>query len=187
MSRSRHVILGVTASVALHRALDLASELRKAGHLVSAVMSPNATRLVSALQFQAITLSKVYHAQWETVDDLDHDHIRLADQADLMVVAPATAGTIGKIAQGLADNVLTTTAMAFSGPRLIAPAMNWRMWANEAVQENCATLRRRGWEFIGPDAGDLACGEQGAGRLAAVADILAALEPHLSAPKEPEA
>lgn len=181
MTRSRHVILGISASVAIHRALDLASELRKAGHKVSAVMTPNATKLISPLQFQAITLSKVFHAQWETVDDLDHDHIRLAELGDLLIFAPATAGTIAKLAYGMADNVLTTTALAFHGPRLIAPAMNWRMWAAEAVQHNCEILRNRGWSFVGPDTGDLACGEEGAGRLAPVATILDAALPHLEA------
>ncbi|MEZ6195010.1 MAG: flavoprotein [Planctomycetota bacterium] len=180
-SDSRHVILGVTASVAIHRALDLASELRKAGYRVSAVMTPDATRLVTPLQFQAITLSRVYHTLWEEGRDLDHDHIRLAETGDLLVVAPATAGTIGKIAHGLADNVLLTTALAFGGPRLFAPAMNWRMWAQPAVQRNCRQLAEDGWTAVGPVSGDLACGEEGAGRLAPVADILAALAPHLGA------
>lgn len=175
MTAPIHVVLGVSASVALHRALDLTSELRKRGRRVSVVMSPNATRLITPLAFQAISLSKVFHEMWETVDDLDHDHVRLAG-ADVMILAPATAGTIAKIAHGFADNVLTATAMTFAGPRLFAPAMNWRMWENPAVQENCAKLQARGWRMVPPTVGDLACGEQGLGRLAAVQDLLAAVE-----------
>ncbi|MEE9394735.1 MAG: flavoprotein [Planctomycetota bacterium] len=184
MSSSKHIILGVSASIALHRALDIGSELRKGGHKVSVLMSPNAKQLISPLAFQAMTLSKVYHQMWETVSDLDHDHIRLAQDADLMVLAPATAGTIGKIANGIADNILTTTAMTFDGPRLFAPAMNWRMWANEAVQANTQLLQNRAWELISPADGDLACGETGPGRLAEVSFILDRIEAAWSRPKK---
>ena len=168
----RHIVLGTSASIALHRALDLASEWRKHGHRTSIVMTPNATKLVAPQMFQAVALERVYWDMWAMSDDFDHDHIRLAQDGDVLVVAPATASTIGKLANGILDNILTTTAAAFDGPRLIAPAMNWRMWSNSAVQRNVATLEGDGYEIIPPDDGDLACGERGAGRLATVETIV---------------
>ena len=173
-------MLGVTASIALHRALDLTSELRKRGRKVSVVMTPNAKRLVTPLTFQAVSLSKVYHDMWEMTETFDHDHIRLAQEADLLAVAPATASTIGKLAHGILDNVLTTVCFTFRGPRVLAPAMNWRMWSHPVVQENVGRLSKEGWHLVPPAEGDLACGEKGPGRLAPVADILARIEEHLA-------
>ena len=176
MTQSRRIVLGVTASIAIHRALDLCSELRKRNHRVDVVMTPAATRLVAPMTFQAFSHRKVHHELWEPSDSFDHDHIRLAQDGEILVVVPATASSIGKLAQGIFDNVLLTTAAAFAGPRLFAPAMNWRMWANPAVQRNVARLQQDGWTMVPPVDGDLACGEQGPGRLASVAEILAALE-----------
>jgi phosphopantothenoylcysteine decarboxylase/phosphopantothenate--cysteine ligase len=173
---SRHIILGVTASIALHRALDITSILRKKGDRVSVVMTPSAKKLISPVTFQAISLDVVYHDMWATSESMDHDHIRMAQTGDALVIAPATAGTIGKLAHGILDNILLTTAFAFDGPKYIAPAMNWRMWENSVVQNNCQLLIDQGWQMIQPVAGDLACGEQGIGRLAPVDDIVAALD-----------
>lgn len=173
---SRQIILGVSASIALHRALDLTSALRKKGDRISVVMTPESQKLITPVAFQAMSLETVYHDMWQISADMDHDHIRLAQDGDLMVLAPATACTIAKLAHGIVDNIVLTTAFAFSGPRLFAPAMNWRMWANPVVQENCARLVQQGWQLIPPATGDLACGESGEGRLADVADIVAAID-----------
>ncbi len=173
---SRHVILGVTASIALHRGLDITSALRKMGDRVSVVMTPHATKLISPVTFQAMSLEVVYHDMWALAESMDHDHIRMAQTGDALLVAPATAGTIGKLAHGIADNILVTTALAFSGPCCFAPAMNWRMWKNPVVQKNCKILQDLGWHMIAPATGDLACGEQGPGRLADVCDIMDALK-----------
>ncbi len=173
---SRQIILGVSASIALHRALDITSALRKKGDRVSVLMTPESQKLISPVAFQAMSLETVYHDMWQISPDMDHDHIRLAQDGDLMLLAPATACTIAKLAHGIVDNVVLTTAFAFTGPRLFAPAMNWRMWANSVVQENCARLEQQGWQMIPPTVGELACGESGPGRLAEVSDILGAVD-----------
>lgn len=174
--RPRHVALAVSASVAIHRGLDVASELRKRGRRVTALMTPAATRLVAPLLFQAITGARVFHDLFSGADDDAYDHLGPAREADVMLFAPATADLIGRLAGGLADDLVTTCALAFAGPRLIAPAMNHRMWANPIVQENLARLVRHGFLLIPPDVGDLACGEHGPGRLAPVLEIVAAVE-----------
>ena len=179
-TRTSHVILGVTASIAIHRALDVASELRKKGATVSVVMTPNAARLIQPITFQSMAHGAVYVDPFEVVPDFDHGHIRLAQDGDIFVVVPATAGTIGKMAHGIADNLVTTTAIAFDGPKLFAPAMNHRMWANPLVASNVARLQDLEWSLIPPQTGDLACGEEGPGRLAEVSTILSAIEGSLS-------
>ena len=171
------VILGVSASVAIHRALDVASELKKGGHDVTALMTSSATKLVAPLQFQAITGRRVFHDLFEGADDDAYDHLNPAREGDLLVCAPATADLLGRLAHGLADDMVSTTALAFpqDKPRLLAPAMNWRMWANPLVQRNVAALTEANWRIIGPAEGDLACGEQGRGRLATVDEIVDAV------------
>lgn len=176
MTTGKRIVLGVTASIAIHRALDLCSELKKRGHHLDVVMTPSATRLVAPMTFQAFSHTKVHHEMWEPVDSFDHDHIRLAQSGDLLAIVPATADTIGKLAHGIMDNVLLTAAFAFSGPKIFAPAMNWRMWEHPRVQKNCAALSDEGWTMVAPVSGDLACGEQGSGRLAPLAHILAAID-----------
>jgi len=163
--------------VALHRGLDVASELKKGGHDVTALMTPSATKLIAPLQFQAITGRRVFHDLFQGADDDAYDHLNPARDGDLLICAPATADLIGRLAHGLADDMVTTTAVAFPAdkPRLTAPAMNWRMWANPLVQRNVATLCENGWKIIGPSEGDLACGEQGPGRLAPIDEIVRAI------------
>lgn len=170
------VLLAVSASVAIHRALDLASELRKRGSEVTVLMTPAATRLVTPLQFQAISGRRVFHDLFLGADDDAYDHLQPARDGDVMLFAPATADLIGRLAHGLADDIVTTSALAFAGRKLLAPAMNWRMWANPLVQRNVGTLVASGHELIPPAEGDLACGERGPGRLAPVETILARLE-----------
>jgi len=175
MAAGKKILLGVSASVALHRALDLTSDLRKQGHEVTVLMTPSATRLVAPLQFQAISGQRVYHDLFLGADDDVYDHLGPARHGDVLVCAPATADLIGRLAAGIADDIVTTTALAWSGPRVVAPAMNWRMWDHPFVQRNVGILEDAGWTRVGPADGDLACGENGPGRLAPVEEILEAV------------
>jgi phosphopantothenoylcysteine synthetase/decarboxylase len=160
------VVLGVTGSIAAHKAADLASLLVKKGCDVHVVMTADARRFITPLPFKTLSRNPV------VVDLFDEEgwspaHIRLADDADLLLVAPATANTIAKLALGLADDALSCLALALN-PRakvLIAPAMNGKMWLHPATRQNVAELKRRGVEFIGPEEGLLACGYEGIGRL----------------------
>jgi phosphopantothenoylcysteine synthetase/decarboxylase len=169
------VLLGVSASVAIHRALDVVSELRKLGHGVTVLMTPSATRLIAPIQFQAISGSRVHHDVFGGTKDDVYDHLNPARVGDVFLFCPATAVLIARLATGMADDMVTTTALAFEGRRLIAPAMNFRMWRNPLVQRNLQALKSFGFEQVGPVEGELACGDQGMGRLAPVATILAAL------------
>jgi phosphopantothenoylcysteine synthetase/decarboxylase len=170
-----HVVVGVSASVAIHRALDVVSELKKLGHVVTVLMTPASTRLVAPIQFQAISGRRVFCDLFAGADDDAYDHLGPAREGDLFLCAPATADLIGRLAHGLADDMVTTTSLAWTGPRVLAPAMNWRMWAHPFVQRNVKTLDDAGWSRVGPAEGDLACGEKGPGRLAPVEDILDAV------------
>ncbi len=170
--RPAHVLLAVSGSVAIHRGLDLVRELDRHGVDVTVLMTEAACKLVRPLLFQAMTRRRVHHDLFSAEGEDPYDH--LAREADLMVFAPATADLIGRLAAGLGDDVVTTTALAFSGPRILAPAMNWRMWEHPFVQRNVGVLRDAGYRIVGPGEGDLACGERGPGRLAEVEEILAA-------------
>jgi phosphopantothenoylcysteine decarboxylase/phosphopantothenate--cysteine ligase len=171
-----HVILAASASVAIHRALDITSELTKRGRAVTVLLTPAATRLVAPLQFQALSGRRVYWDLFAGAGEDVYDHLTPAREGDIMVFAPTTADLIARLAAGLADDVVTTCALAFHGPRLLCPAMNWRMWAHPFVQRNVEMLTSSGYRLVGPAEGDLACGERGPGRLAPVESILAAVE-----------
>lgn len=162
----RTVLLGVTGSIAAYKAAELASALVKSGADVFAVMTASSREFIGPLTFESLTGRPVACDMFETGKDRKIEHIALARRADLMVIAPATANVIGKLAHGVADDLLTATAMASTAPLIIAPAMNAAMWASPALQENVAVLRRRGAVFVEPGHGFLACGEVGAGRLA---------------------
>lgn len=162
------VILGVTGSIAAHKAVDLASLLTKAGCAVHVVMTPDAREFVTPLPFQTLSRNPVVTGLFDEPEEWQPVHIQWADTADLLLVAPATANTIAKLALGLADNALTCLALALNANAklLIAPAMNGKMWLHPATQANVALLRSRGAAFIGPEEeGVLACGYEGAGRL----------------------
>lgn len=166
------IVLGVTGSIAAHRAVDLASMLAKAGVRVSVVMTEDAQRFVTPLPFQTLSRQPVVtslydEAGWKPA------HIDLADSADLLLVAPASARTISRLALGLADDALSCLALALNENArvLIAPAMNGRMWLHPATQGHVETLKARGAEFIGPEMGMLSCGYEGVGRLWPVAAI----------------
>lgn len=170
------VALAVSGSVAAHRALDLTRELDRRGVVVTVLMTPAACRLVTPLFFQAISRRRVYHDLFAGGGGEDpYDHLQPAREARVMCFAPATADLVGRLACGLADDVVTTCALAFDGPRVLAPAMNWRMWRHPLVQRNLAGLKEAGYRVVEPEDGDLACGEQGPGRMARVERVLEAV------------
>lgn len=169
------VLLGVSASVAIHRALDIASTLRKSGTRVQVMMTPAATRLITPLQFRAVSGSPVFHDLFEPGGGDAYEHLEAARAADLFLAVPATADFIARLAAGMANDAPTTAALAFNGPRIFCPAMNWRMWEHPFTQRNAAVLEQAGWTRLGPERGELGCGEEGTGRLAAVETILQAV------------
>lgn len=169
-----NLLLGVSGSIAAYKAADLASKLSQAGHEVHVVMSSAARQLVSANTFLNLTGNHVFTDLWDAGGQTQH--IALTDQAELALVAPATANTLAKLALGLGDDMLSTTLLALDCPLLVCPAMNTRMWNNPAVQQNLETLRGRGVHVLEPNAGALACGHVGAGRLAEPVEIQAEVE-----------
>jgi phosphopantothenoylcysteine decarboxylase/phosphopantothenate--cysteine ligase len=176
-----NVLLGVSGGIAAYKAVDLASKLTAAGARVNTVMTENACRLICPKSFEAVTNSAVFTGLWDTNTELKTSHINLVDWADIVVVAPATANIIGKIANGICDDLLSTTLcvcwpLIKSGAALLAPAMNDNMWNNPAVQRNIKTLKKMGFQLIGPVKGRLACGTEGLGRMAEPQDILKAIE-----------
>lgn len=169
-------MLGVCGSIAAYKGADLCSKLVQAGHDVTVVMTRAATKLVGPITFAALTGRNVATEPWDREGDVHVEHIHLADRAEVFVVAPATANFLGKAANGIADDMLTSTLLAVTCPVLIAPAMNVRMWRHPAVARNLATVKDLGYEVIEPGAGFLACGDVGPGRLAEPADILARVD-----------
>jgi phosphopantothenoylcysteine synthetase/decarboxylase len=167
MSVSRKIILGVTGSIAAHKAVDLASLLTKRKCQVHVVMTADAQRFITPLPFKVLTRLPVVTDLYDEEEGWKPAHIRLADEADLLLIAPATANVMAKLAHGMADDALTCIALALNPKAkiLIAPAMNGKMWLHPATQENTAMLKARGTEFIGPEAGMLSCGYEGIGRL----------------------
>jgi phosphopantothenoylcysteine decarboxylase/phosphopantothenate--cysteine ligase len=174
--RKKHIILGVTASIAIYKACEIIRKLLKANLGLSAVMTNNATRLISPQVFSSLICGRVYWDEFASPANWGLEHISLAKRADLILIAPATANIIGKIANGIADDLLTTTVMACRAPVLIAPAMNENMYKNKIVQINIQKLKSLGYEFIGPKIGKLACGDVGIGHLAEVETIVKAVK-----------
>lgn len=172
------ILLGVGGGIAAYKAAELVRRLRERGAQVRVVMTENAERFVAPLTFQALSGESVRTSLWDSAAEAAMGHIELARWAQRIVIAPASADLIARLAQGQADDLLTTLCLASEAPLLVAPTMNRVMWANAAVQANVATLVARGVTLLGPDEGDQACGETGAGRMweaAAIAD--AVLEP----------
>ena len=165
------ILLGVTGSIAAYKAADLASRLTKSGHDVHVVMTANALEFITPLTFQTLSRNAVTTGTFDEKESWNPGHIALADRADLLLIAPATANVIAKLAHGIADDALTSIALASLAPLLVAPAMNGKMWAHPATQENVARLKSRGAKFLGPEEGLLACGYEGLGRLWDVAEI----------------
>ncbi len=182
----REVVVGVSGGIAAYKTADLVSRIVQAGAAVTVVMTEAATRFVGPLTFQTLSARPVYTSLWESPEGFRSEHVALADRADLVVVAPATADCLGKLAHGLADDLLSTFLLAIDVPLLLAPAMNARMWAHPAVAANLKTLRSRGVRILGPDEGRLACGAVGKGRMAEPPAILAEIAAMLQhAPKRP--
>jgi phosphopantothenoylcysteine synthetase/decarboxylase len=167
MSKGKNIVLGVTGSIAAHKAADLASLLTKKNCDVRVVLTADAQRFITALPFKTLSRHPVVTDLYDEEEGWKPTHIKLADEADLLLIAPATANTIAKLALGLADDALSCIALALNpqAKLLIAPAMNGKMWLHPATQENVAALKARGAEFIGPDKGLLSCGYEGLGRL----------------------
>ena len=178
---SKKIILGVTGGIAVYKSADLCSKLVSAGFDVRVVMTPNALRLISSQIFLTLSKNRVLTDLFEEHQPRP-EHVDWAEWADLLVVAPATANFLGKYASGIADDALTTTALTFRGPVLLAPAMNENMWNSPIVQDNLAKLvDKLGVHTVGPDTGHLACGTSGKGRMAEPADILEAVLKSFSA------
>lgn len=169
----RTIILGVSGSIAAYKAADLTSRLVKRGHEVFVVMTEHATQFIGAMTFQTLSRNPVTTGVFDERDSWRPTHIDLADRADLFLVAPATANVVAKLALGLADDALTSIALATRAPMVVAPAMNGKMWLHPATQQNVETLKSRGVEFLGPEEGLLACGYEGVGRLWNVEEIAA--------------
>ena len=174
MAEQKTIILGVTGSIAAHKALDVCSKLVKAGAEVHVVMTRDAQEFITPLPFKTLSRNPVVTSLYDEEEGWRPTHIRLADEADLILVAPATANTLAKLAQGQADDALGCIALAANpaAKMLLAPALNGKMWEHPATQANVALLKDRGAQFIGPAAGDLACGYEGLGRLAPVEEIV---------------
>lgn len=164
MLENKTILIGITGGIAAYKILELIRKFKKNGANVKVVCTPNAMNFVTKLTLQNLSQNEVYIQEFD-VKNWKPEHISLSDEADIMVIAPATANTISKIAQGIADNLLTSIACAFSKKMIIAPAMNCNMWNNQAVQENIAKLKARGIEILEPESGFLACGYLGKGRL----------------------
>ena len=181
MLENLNILLGVTGGIAAYKAVDLAGKLTACGAGVSTVMTEAACRFVGPKSFEAVTGSAVYTTMWSTPEEHKISHIALADAADIVVVAPATANIIGKIANGICDDLLSTVLCTCwprieSGAALLAPAMNNNMWANPTVQANVKRIKEMGFQLIGPVEGRLACGSEGLGRMSEPREILNAIE-----------
>jgi phosphopantothenoylcysteine decarboxylase len=167
VTKGRNIVLGVTGSIAAYKAAEITSRLTKEGANVNVVMTADAQKFITPLAFKTLSRNPVETDLYGETEGWKPTHIKLADEADLLLIAPATANTLAKMANGLADDALTCIALALNPrtPVLIAPAMNGKMWLHPATQQNVATLKERGAEFMGPEEGMLSCGYEGIGRL----------------------
>lgn len=176
----RTVVLGVTGGIAAYKACEAASALKKLNYDVKVIMTQNAQEFVTPLTFETLTGNRVVTDMFAKDRGFDVEHVSLAKAADVFLVAPATANLIGKLAEGLADDMLTTTLMATRAPIVICPAMNTAMYESEACQKNMETLKARGYHFVEPNEGYLACGDVGKGRMAEPAEIVAFVDKMLT-------
>jgi len=174
--RARRVVLGVTGSIAAYKAVELLRRLQDRGFDVSVVMTRSATEFVTELTFRTLSRNPVGVDMFEPAADWRPDHLALADRADVFVVAPCTANVLAKMAHGIADDLLSCTALSVTCPVVVAPAMNTKMWQHPATQANVKTLAGRGVIFAGVGTGHLACGAEGKGRMAETDDIVRIVE-----------
>lgn len=175
---NREILLGVTGGVAAYKAADLCSRMVQLGARVSVVLTPSAHQFIGPATFEALTNRPVNTDPFKAQEHFQGEHIGLARRAELVVVAPATANTIARIANGFSDDLLSTTLLATTAPVFVAPAMNCDMWAKAAVQRNVLQIRDDGYHIVEPEDGWLSCGQIGAGRMASPEAILQALESH---------
>jgi len=172
----KHILLGVTGGIAAYKSADLVRRLREAGAAVQVVMTPAATEFITPLTLQAVSGQPVRTELFDAEAEAAMGHIELARWADQVLVAPATAGFMARLAHGMADDLLTTLCLATEAPVALAPAMNRQMWANPATRDNAALLQQRGIRLLGPGEGDQACGEVGAGRMLEPTELVSAME-----------
>lgn len=172
MLKDKTVVIGVSGGIAVYKTLDVVSRLRKLGVNVNVIMTKSATEFVTPLSFQSLSQNYVVCDMFEDPKTWDVEHISLAKRADVFLIAPATANVIGKIANGIADDMLTTTVMATKAKVLMAPAMNTNMYENPILQRNINTLKELGYNFVEPESGRLACGDTGKGKLASPETIV---------------
>jgi phosphopantothenoylcysteine decarboxylase/phosphopantothenate--cysteine ligase len=175
----RNIILGVTASIAIYKACDIVRRLREQDFSVTVVMTKEAEELIKPIVFQSLSGNRVYRGLFEIPDAWEIEHVSLARQARLLLVAPATANIIAKIASGICDDLLTCIILATKAPVLIAPAMNENMFRNKITQDNIKKLKSAGYKFIEPKIGRLACGKIGIGCLAEVEEIISQVKRYL--------
>lgn len=169
------VLIAVTGGIAAYKTCHVVSRLVQRGCGCTVVMTDAATRFVGPMTFQALTARRVFTSLWDADERTDHQHIRLPELADLIAIAPATANIIGKIASGIADDLVSTTVMSADSPVLLAPAMNVRMWDNPVVQQNVERLRSLGLHIVDPESGWQSCRSRGVGRMAEPEDIINAI------------
>ena len=181
MLAGKRLLLVISGGIAAYKSLELIRRLRERGVSLRAILTAGGAQFVTPLSVAALSEGKVYQELFSLTDESEMGHIRLSREADLIVIAPASADLLAKMAQGFADDLATTTLLAADKTVLAAPAMNMMMWAHPATQANVAVLRSRGVRLVGPEAGDLACGEVGSGRMAEPAQILAAIEGYFGA------
>lgn len=184
MLKDKKILLGVTGGIAAYKVCALASMLSKCGCVTDVIMTENAQRFVGAATFQALTHRHVYTDTFDAHDPARIHHIDLPAQADIFVIAPATANTIAKIACGIGDDLLTSAALASTGTRLVVPAMNTKMYENPATRENLRVLATRGWTVLEPAEGALACGDTGKGKMPEPEEILETIEHLIACPHD---
>ena len=172
----KEIVLGVTGGIAAYKAAEVVSRLRKMGASVHVIMTENARQFIAPLTLETLSGNPVVHDTFERPATWEVEHIALAKRAEVFVIAPATANILAKMACGIADDMLSTTVLATKAPVLVAPAMNTGMWTAPATRQNVETLRQRGVCFVGPEAGFLACGDEGSGRMSEPAAIVEAIE-----------
>ena len=179
MPKKKNIVLGVTASIAIYKACEIIRRLREQGFSVTVVMTAEAEELIKPIVFQGLSGNPVYRGLFDAPQEWEIEHVSLAEKADLVLIAPATANIIGKIAHGICDDLLTCVVCATSAPVLICPAMNEKMYLNKITQENIKKLKSFGYKFVEPRKGLLACGKVGIGCLAEVETIIKAVKKYL--------